>query len=573
MLREIDKLDSMDPYCTTSQCRNATEIRFPLKPPDQDGTFQRHLVEPRSINQSDSINFGMVLDLNSSFDSYVDRTLNETFVNVTFENVTCRDVHTYNFWALSLLVFPLLTLFGNVLVIMSVAKERSLQTATNYFIVSLAVADLLVAVVVMPFGVYYLFYGVWGLPAVVCDCYIAMDVTCSTSSIFNLVAISVDRFIAVTQPIKYAKHKSSGRVSITIAVAWLVSMAIGSPIVLGLNNTPERREDQCLFNNTDYVIYSSVGSFYIPCVVILLLYYHIFKAIRQRAKKQRQAKTSSALSSAISSGAAAVVIENIAQTQTLGAMQQDQPTNTASGSNEDDDDDKTDIGAFAEEMNMKSARFMLAAVVEETGLIMANLASPIPMMDPNTNNDSGYVPSNVDVVEGDVKEHSQPASPTQKEAGNKEDKSDAEVKKKEEVKQEEKKPELKKKLSRLSSTSMMSTPRKRFRSAAAAARFTIFRANRAGKLRAKSFAKKEKKATQTLAIVLGVFLFCWAPFFTCSVLDALCTKFDLPYSPGVTAFILTTWLGYINSFLNPVIYTIFNPEFRKAFRKILHLGT
>lgn len=75
------------------------------------------------------------------------------------------------------------------------------------------------------------------------------------------------------------------------------------------------------------------------------------------------------------------------------------------------------------------------------------------------------------------------------------------------------------------------------------------------------------------AFFLGVFLFCWAPFFTCSVLDALCTKWNLPYSPGVTVFILTTWLGYINSFLNPVIYTIFNPEFRKAFRKILHFGT
>ncbi|CAG9135524.1 unnamed protein product [Plutella xylostella] len=116
----------------------------------------------------------------------------------------------------------------------------------------------------------------WGLPALVCDCYIAMDVTCSTSSIFNLVAISVDRFIAVTQPIKYAKHKSKGRVWSMIVVAWLVSGAIGSPIALGLNYTPDRVPDQCLFNSRDYVIFSSLGSFYIPCVIMCALYFRIF---------------------------------------------------------------------------------------------------------------------------------------------------------------------------------------------------------------------------------------------------------------------------------------------------------
>ncbi|XP_072949573.1 dopamine D2-like receptor [Epargyreus clarus] len=540
----------MDTRGCDNQCENATEITiFTLKQPDQ-------FINRTFLDQRNGLN-DSILNLNDSLNEFYDfdRTLNETFSNVTFKNGTCSDV-SYNLWALSLLVFPLLTLFGNVLVILSVARERSLQTATNYFIVSLAVADLLVAVVVMPFGVYYLVNGVWGLPAVVCDCYIAMDVTCSTSSIFNLVAISVDRYIAVTQPIKYAKHKSNARVWLMIAVAWLVSGAIGSPVVLGLNNTPDRSPDHCLFNSTDYVIFSSLASFYIPCIIMMFLYYNIFKAIRQRAKKQRVAKkTSSAVSSAVSSGTAAVVIENMANTNRFPEAQE--PTNTASGSNEDEDDEKTEMGAYAEELaNTRSARFMLAAVVEETGLIMANLASPIPMMDPNTNNDSGYVPSNMDVD----KDHSPPPSPKT-----------IELRKAE--KELPRKPELKKKLSRLSNSSMISTPRRRFRTAASAARFTIFRANRAGKLRAKSFAKKEKKATQTLAIVLGVFLFCWAPFFTCSVLDAFCTKFGWDYSPGVTVFILTTWLGYINSFLNPVIYTIFNPEFRKAFRKILHCGS
>lgn len=62
----------------------------------------------------------------------------------------------HNYWALILILFPILTLFGNILVILSVCRERSLQTVTNYFIVSLAIADLLVAVVVMPFAVYFL---------------------------------------------------------------------------------------------------------------------------------------------------------------------------------------------------------------------------------------------------------------------------------------------------------------------------------------------------------------------------------------------------------------------------------
>lgn len=81
-----------------------------------------------------------------------------SWVNDSCNNGTGGDaiVSNYSYWALILVLFPIFTLFGNVLVILAVCRERTLQTVTNYFIVSLALADLLVAVVVMPFAVYVL---------------------------------------------------------------------------------------------------------------------------------------------------------------------------------------------------------------------------------------------------------------------------------------------------------------------------------------------------------------------------------------------------------------------------------
>ncbi|KAJ0176317.1 hypothetical protein K1T71_008491 [Dendrolimus kikuchii] len=518
------------------------------------------------------------------------------FANCSFNgtfNISCfrqTSIQEFNLWALLLLIFPFFTLFGNVLVIMSVVRERTLQTVTNYFIVSLAVADLLVAVVVMPFGVYYLVHGSWGLPAFVCDVYIAMDVTSSTSSIFNLVAISVDRYIAVTQPIKYAKHKNNRRVWFTIVLVWLISATIGAPIVLGLNDTPDRNFDECLFNSQNYVIYSSLGSFYIPCIMMMFLYYNIFKALRKRAKKQRAAKKPPVCGESTGTPAA-VVIENVAQTRILAetALHDDRPTNTGSGSNEEDHEDSfdkrsADLEADADDChvipNDKSTDFMLSSVTEEASTPRKVKSRPsIP--DPNGNNDSGYAPSN---LEDTIKEHvTPPGSPGIKDATVLKNMAcDGKWKKNGKTGKLGAEPRnvslaIRSEDDLEASTFDLrdgSSSKKERKASAATARFTIYKANKASKKkREKSSAKKERKATKTLAIVLGVFLFCWAPFFTCSVLGAICDKFDLPFSPGVTTFILTTWLGYINSFLNPVIYTIFNPEFRKAFRKILHCGT
>lgn len=109
-------------------------------------------------------------------------------------------------------------------------------------------------------------------------CFPQLDFLFSTISRNNFFPC---RYIAVTQPIKYAKHHNNKRVWVTILAVWLISATIGSPIVLGLNNTPDRVADACLFYNSDFILYSSLTSFYIPCIIMVSLYYNIFKVSLQ----------------------------------------------------------------------------------------------------------------------------------------------------------------------------------------------------------------------------------------------------------------------------------------------------
>lgn len=112
-----------------------------------------------------------------------------------------------------------------------------------------------------------------------------------------LTFVSYFRFIAVTQPIRYAKHKNSKRGHVMLGLTWVVSAAIASPIALGLNYTPDRMQtpNLCIFYNSAYIVCSSMGSFYIPCVIMLILYWRIFQAIHARAKKQAMKMASKAV--------------------------------------------------------------------------------------------------------------------------------------------------------------------------------------------------------------------------------------------------------------------------------------
>ncbi|KAF7274925.1 hypothetical protein GWI33_012411 [Rhynchophorus ferrugineus] len=123
---------------------------------------------------------------------------------------------------------------GNTLVIASVITTRRLRTVTNCFIMSLAVADWLVGIFVMPPAVAYLIMGAWELGWILCDIWVSLDILLCTASILSLCAISVDRYLAVTQPLSYSRNRRSKRLAFwMIMVVWVSSALITAPPMFG----------------------------------------------------------------------------------------------------------------------------------------------------------------------------------------------------------------------------------------------------------------------------------------------------------------------------------------------------
>lgn len=98
--------------------------------------------------------------------------------------------------AIILALIILSTIIGNVLVILSVFTYRPLQNVQNMFIVSLAVADITVAVLVMPLNVAYTLMSRWRFGLQICKMWLTCDVLCCTASILHLSAIALDRYVA-----------------------------------------------------------------------------------------------------------------------------------------------------------------------------------------------------------------------------------------------------------------------------------------------------------------------------------------------------------------------------------------
>uniref|UniRef100_A0A672ZMQ9 5-hydroxytryptamine receptor 7 n=1 Tax=Sphaeramia orbicularis TaxID=375764 RepID=A0A672ZMQ9_9TELE len=185
-----------------------------------------------------------------------------------------------------LTMLTLSTICGNLLVVISVCFVKKLRQPSNYLIVSLAVADLSVALAVMPFvSITDLIGGQWIFGQFFCNVFIAMDVMCCTASIMTLCVISIDRYLGITKPLTYPVRQNGCCMAKMILSVWLLSASITLPPLFGwAQNVNDGRV--CLISQDfGYTVYSTAVAFYIPMSVMLFMYYRIYRAAKLSAAK------------------------------------------------------------------------------------------------------------------------------------------------------------------------------------------------------------------------------------------------------------------------------------------------
>jgi len=404
------------------------------------------------------------------------------------------------FTSLILGLMILTTIIGNVFVMMAILMDRQLQSVANYLILSLALADLLVAVLVMPLGAVYEIRQSWVFGAFLCDMWTSSDVLCCTASILHLLAIALDRYWAVTYP-HYIHSRNSTSIWMLISFVWIMSIIVSLAPLLGWkdeNWSLNVMDGKCMVSQeVSYQIFATSATFFVPLFLILLLYWRIFIAARTRLRN-RVAMRSSIPPPTRTTSASNQITQKVPKNNN-----KDVKTTSFSTSTSLMDQTKTSQPLFEAKSTKVVEEFTSSSSSPSGDLAPVNMNTPKEYKCPKHRN-------------GPIK-HSSTGCQTD-------------------------------------DSTLLTTPKEKRKT----------KKEKEKKKHVSLEEKREKKAAKTLAIVTGAFIICWLPFFVMALVSPLCGDCINGY---VHSFFL--WLGYFNSTLNPIIYTVFSPEFRQAFKKIL----
>ncbi|XP_063045960.1 muscarinic acetylcholine receptor M1 [Engraulis encrasicolus] len=202
-------------------------------------------------------------------------------------------VFTWEMVVIVLITGPLsaVTIVGNLLVILSFRVNSHLRTVSNYFLLSLAVADLILGAVSMNFYTTYILIGQWTLGNLACDVWLAVDYVASNASVMNLLAICCDRYLSVTRPLTYRAKRTPRRAAIMIGLAWGVSFAIWAPPILfwedmvGERKVPEGECSVQFFYVPVITFVTAIAAFYLPVTIMAVLYWRVYRETERRSQQ------------------------------------------------------------------------------------------------------------------------------------------------------------------------------------------------------------------------------------------------------------------------------------------------
>ncbi|KAM9758663.1 adenosine receptor A1 isoform 1-T2 [Menidia menidia] len=191
----------------------------------------------------------------------------------------------------------LASVLGNVLVVLAVCVNRALRNTTFSFIVSLAVADIAVGVLVIPLAIIIsLGFSTQFYTCLILSCLLLII---TQSSILSLLAIAIDRYLRVKIPTRYSLIVTQGRAYVAVCLCWILSFLSGLVPMIGWNNRDAIRnlssssEIVCEFTNVirmDYMVYFNFfGWVVVPLTIMIILYAEIFRVIRQQLNRRAQA--------------------------------------------------------------------------------------------------------------------------------------------------------------------------------------------------------------------------------------------------------------------------------------------
>ncbi|XP_014328580.1 muscarinic acetylcholine receptor M2-like [Xiphophorus maculatus] len=203
-------------------------------------------------------------------------------------------------------ILSLITVTGNILVILSIKVNKNLQTINNYFLFSLACADLLIGICSMNFYAIFIVIDQWPLGEVECDLWLIADYVVSNASVMNLLLISFDRYFCVTKPMTYPACRSTKIAGMMIAAAWILSFVLWTSLIMSWQFIAGRRSllfthCHCQFFFNPWVTFvASIITFYLPLSIMACLYWRIAKTSYNSIRRNSRRTSGSSLSEIVS---------------------------------------------------------------------------------------------------------------------------------------------------------------------------------------------------------------------------------------------------------------------------------